>query len=196
MVVKASALALVLFCLSPSSGWADIFCCKGPDGVIYFTNAPTGERPYKLYLREAPVRTDYDPIIKRICERHGVDFALVKAIIKAESEFNPRAVSRKGAMGLMQLMPSTASLMRVSNPFDPSENIEAGVRYLKSLLERFNYNLPLALAAYNAGPRAVEERGGIPDYPETRSYVARVLQYYRSFRGGYGRQGAAVEPLQ
>jgi len=115
-----------------------------------------------------------------------MDPALVKEMIKVESEFNPEAVSTKGAQGLMQLMPETASLLRVADPFDPSQNIEAGVKYLKHLLVKF-HDLTLALAAYNAGEGIVEELGAVPDYPETRAYVEKVLRYYSRFRRSYAR---------
>jgi len=114
--------------------------------------------------------------IREVAERHGVPPRLVVAIIEAESDFNPRAVSRKGARGLMQLMPETASSLRVSDSFDPYENIEGGVRHLRRLMDRFDGDLPLVLAAYNAGEQAVAVHGGIPPYRETRRYVARIMR--------------------
>jgi len=119
---------------------------------------------------------DIDSLIRAVAARHGVSENLVAAIIEAESEFNPRAVSRTGACGLMQLMPQTAALLGVVDPFDPRENIEGGVRHLRSLMDRFNGNLPLVLAAYNAGERAVIGHGGVPPYRETRQYVKRILR--------------------
>ena len=115
--------------------------------------------------------------------QHNVDPKLVNAVIKAESNWNPSAVSRKGALGLMQLMPSTAALLGV-NPLNPMENIDGGVRYLKCLIERFNGDLVLALAAYNAGPKLVEKKGMVPSIPETVAYVKRVLEYYNGGQGG------------
>ncbi|HKN18482.1 MAG TPA: lytic transglycosylase domain-containing protein [Dissulfurispiraceae bacterium] len=114
---------------------------------------------------------------------HSIDPKLVKAVIRAESNWNPYAVSPKGALGLMQLMPSTAALLGVENPFDPIQNIDGGVRYLKHMIERFNGNLTLALAAYNAGPKLVEKRGMVPSIPETVAYVRRVLEYYNGEQG-------------
>jgi len=115
----------------------------------------------------------YAGIIDRVSAQQGVDARLVKAVIQVESGYQPRARSPRGAMGLMQLMPETARQYAVRNPFNPGANIEAGTKYLRSLLDRFE--LPLALAAYNAGQTAVQQFGGVPPYPETREYVARVL---------------------
>jgi soluble lytic murein transglycosylase-like protein len=113
--------------------------------------------------------------IRDAASRYGLSEDLVAAVIRVESAFNPRAVSPKGAQGLMQLMPATASQLGVRNAFDVAENIDGGVRHLRALIERFGNNLSLALAAYNAGERAVLQYGGIPPYPETEGYVARIL---------------------
>ena len=123
-----------------------------------------------------PVEPDqpYSALIDKLAAEHGVDPRLVKAIIRVESAFQERARSRKGAMGLMQLMPETARRYAVRDPYEPRSNIEAGIRHLRSLLERFTE--PLALAAYNAGEAAVRRFGGVPPYPETRDYVGRVLR--------------------
>ena len=121
-----------------------------------------------------------DQAVEDAASRHGVDPNLVRAIIRVESNFNPHAVSRKGAMGLMQLMPQTARSMNVTNAFDPSQNVDAGVRHLKSLLEDYNGNLELSLAAYNAGSTAVKKSKGIPPYTETRNYVSKITGLYRA----------------
>ena len=117
-----------------------------------------------------------DAFIKKVSAKYNVSPDVVAAVIEAESEFNPRAVSRRGARGLMQLMPTTAKTLGVDDPFDPRENIEAGVRHLRALMDRFGDNLPLVLAAYNAGEVAVIKHGGVPPYRETRAYVKRIMK--------------------
>jgi len=155
------------------------------DGVAHFTNAPTDVRFRKvgelsgtekgwLRLPEA-VRTRFHDEIREIAARHGVGADLIEAVIRVESAFNPRAVSVKGAQGLMQLMPRTASALGVRNVFDPRENIEGGVRHLRYLLDKYPGNTALALAAYNAGEKAVDYYGGIPPFPETQQYVQKIL---------------------
>ncbi len=127
--------------------------------------------------------TAYDPLIEAASARHGLDAALLKAVVQAESGFNENAVSPAGAQGLMQLMPSTASALGVADPFDPAQSIDAGARYLKQQLDRFG-DVTLALAAYNAGPNAVAKYRGVPPFRETQNYVTRVLSY----RDDYQRQ--------
>ena len=117
-----------------------------------------------------------DAHIREVASRYGVSAELVAAVIEAESDFNPRAVSRQGAQGLMQLMPETAAILGVADPFDPRANIEAGVRHLRALMDRFGNDLPLVLAAYNAGEVAVIKHRGVPPYRETRAYVKRILK--------------------
>ena len=125
---------------------------------------------------DADAELTIDEHIKEVAARHGVRADLVAAVIEAESDFNPRAVSRRGARGLMQLMPKTAKRLGVADPFDPKENIEAGVKHLRAMMDRFDNNIPLALAAYNAGEVAVIKYRGVPPYRETRAYVKRIMK--------------------
>jgi len=143
---------------------------------------------YRMAARgRAVTSAEIDRMIDTAARRHDVDPNLVKAIIKVESNFNPRAVSRAGAMGLMQLMPQTARELKVKNPFDPEQNVDAGVRHLRGLLDDFGGNVPLSLAAYNAGAGAVTRNGGIPPYAETRNYVRRITGLYGSATGNLMR---------
>jgi soluble lytic murein transglycosylase-like protein len=128
--------------------------------------------------RSAASPEDIDAAIAQAAARHNVDPNLVRAVVKVESNFNPNAVSRKGAMGLMQLMPSTARQLNVKNPFDPEQNVDAGVRHLKQLLESYGGDINLTLAAYNAGAGAVARSSGVPHYAETRNYVRRITNLY------------------
>jgi hypothetical protein len=182
--------ALLGLLILPSVGLGDVYMYRDQNGVINFTNVPS-HGGYRRVLREGgtvrpavSVSGDYDEVIRSASDRHSIDADLVRAVIKAESDFNSNARSSKGAMGLMQLMPDTARLYNVLNAYDPVDNIEGGVRHLRMLLERFQGDLRLSLAAYNAGSGAVEKFGGIPPYVETREYVRRVLRFYDSFRGG------------
>jgi soluble lytic murein transglycosylase-like protein len=126
--------------------------------------------------------TDYENEIRLAAAKHNIDPALIKAVIRAESGFNPNAVSHSGAQGLMQLMPSTAAGFGVTDPFDPAQNIDAGAHYLRGQLDRFGGDVSLALAAYNAGPGSVAKYNGVPPFRETQNYVKRVLDYYDTYR--------------
>lgn len=159
---------------------ADIYRYVAPDGTIHFTNTPTN-RQFEVY-RTIDARGSMRDLINHYAVRYRLDPALVKAVIKAESNFNPKAVSRKGALGLMQLMPTTARELNVYNPMEPASNIRGGCHYLRKMLNLFDNNLELALAAYNAGPTAVRRFKGIPPYNETRNYVIRVKNYLDYFR--------------
>jgi soluble lytic murein transglycosylase-like protein len=136
---------------------------------------------------------DIDSAIDQAAARHNVDPNLVRAVVKVESNFNPNAVSRKGAMGLMQLMPATARQLKVKNPFDPEQNVDAGVRHLKQLLESFGGDVRLSLAAYNAGATAVARSSGVPRFPETQNYVRRITNLY--YGGSVFESGASHTPV-
>jgi len=142
-------------------------------------------------------QADVDAAVDEAAKRHNVDPNLVRAVIKVESNFNPNAVSRKGAMGLMQLMPQTARQLNVTNPFDPEQNVDAGVRHLKKLMESYGGDVKLSLAAYNAGAGAVARSAGIPNFTETRNYVKRITQiYYGGSDPGSGFFSPAREPIR
>jgi Transglycosylase SLT domain len=163
---------------------ADVTCDRSlverilPDEVPYpepVTAAATQADQQTPELSGLLETTPYNEIISAMAEAHGVDPLLVRALIQVESNYQPKARSRKGAMGLMQIMPATARVYNVRNPFDPKANIEAGIKHLKSLIDRFGGGIELALAAYNAGEGAVTKFNGVPPYRETKSYVSRIL---------------------
>ena len=197
-MIRLAALALLLALPAPAAGQA-LYRYVDARGVVHFTNTPTDRRFARVRFEptprprasHAPLRgvsrsQRYDDLIESAAREHGVPAALVKAVIKAESAFNPNAVSPKGAMGLMQLMPATARTLGVEEPFRAEANVHGGTRYLRHLHNRFG-SWTHTLAAYNAGPTAVARYRGVPPYPETRTYVKRVLSYYRRFHGDFAR---------
>lgn len=190
--MKKSGVALCMFlafALFTAEGLADIYMFIDSEGIIHFTNTPTSS-DYKLYIKESPDKKEilsrdtsrFDTIIQEASQKFGVDFSLVKAVIQVESGFNHEAVSRKGATGLMQIMPQNYTSLNISDPFDPSQNIMAGTLYLKRMIQRFDHKLPLALAAYNAGPDAVDRYQTIPPFSETQQYVKKVMEIYSTLK--------------
>ncbi len=164
---------------------ADIYKFVDKDGVIHFTNVPVDTRFKALGWEEEFDRYigGYEAVIQKMAARYGVESSLIKAVIKAESNFDPSALSRKGAIGLMQLMPATAADLNVSDPYNPHENIEGGTKYLRYLTKLFDNDLKLVVAAYNAGENAVIRYGrNVPPYKETKNYVKRVTTYLASYR--------------
>ena len=155
---------------------------KGYDLVFYSGSSSETAKALKAPQLVIPGhQSRFEREIKNAAKLYGVNFALIKAVIKVESNFNPQAVSHKGAKGLMQLMPATAGEYNVSNLFDPRQNIYAGTKHLRYLMAKFNNDMRLALAAYNAGETPVLKYGGIPPYPETQTYVSKVLTYWRQY---------------
>jgi len=173
---------VISFC---TPAFSDIYRYKDENGVWHFTNVKNDQR-YRLYIRTPRVSPTayirkYASIINQASSRFGVEPRLIRAIIKTESDFDHRAVSHRGAKGLMQLMPKTADAMEVKDPYDPEENIFGGTRYFSQLLARFK-DVKKALAAYNAGPDLVEKYQDVPPIPETRDFVDKVMRYYRHYK--------------
>jgi soluble lytic murein transglycosylase-like protein len=177
-----SSLYFIIFVISLASpACADIFVKPQPDGTLSFTDCPMGEQ-WNVYYRERAKqpqakfkKAHFDQLITDIALKQGMDPDLIKSIVQIESGYNPQALSSKGAIGLMQLMPDTASEMGIDDPWDPAQNITAGTKYFSHLLRKYQGDLMKALAAYNAGPRIVDSYEGIPPYQETRDYVRSVL---------------------
>ena len=175
---------------------AGVVIFTAPDGTKRILSVPAAQTAAEARVPQAPEvrRASLWNTVQETANRHGLDPKLVDLVIRMESGYHPYVVSPKGAQGVMQLMPHTANLYGVRNVFDPTQNISGGVRYLKDLLARFNSDLRLALAAYNAGPGAVEKHGGVPPYQETRNYVRAILSAYQGVQppvtlsGGFGRQ--------
>lgn len=194
MVLKPAFLITTLLWTSAVSAHSKIYAYVDADGQRHYTDAPDNNR-YRLLVLTPQDRTAsgdrydsvllakagrYDSIIEKAALAASVEPNLLRAVIVVESGFNSRALSRRGAMGLMQLMPATATRFGAANPYDPLENVHAGARYLKFLINRFGQDVRLALAAYNAGEEAVDRNGGqVPPFTETMAYVPRVLKIYR-----------------
>lgn len=205
-VAVATALAWTGFA-PPSEARAEIFRYLAPDGSVHYSNVPVerGYRPYKIRpdvgfttMRSTAKndRTRYYRMIDDTALKYRMDPALVRAVVRAESDYDPRAVSSAGALGLMQLMPGTAQDLAVSNPFDPEENVRGGVRYLRYLLDRFNGDTTLALAAYHAGEQNVDRHNGIPPIEATQTYVKRVLKFHKGYLRTMPRADAAIYRVQ
>lgn len=190
--IIAPVVFLLLFYASPAS--SDVYKYVDEDGVACYTDAPMGKKTVRIIKEQqgtvksvkaddgattSVTRQDYSGYVRQAAAKYEIEPDLIHAVIKTESNGNQRAVSKKGAMGLMQLMPSTAYDMNVVNPFNPEENIEGGTKYLKQLLEKFNGDLTLALAAYNAGPKTVEKYGNVPPISETRQYVKKIISLFK-----------------
>jgi soluble lytic murein transglycosylase-like protein len=207
-MVTAVAFLSSLFALLPGGSIdAAVYRYVDDRGVVHFTDRPedaryewiptdnTGliERQTESRRYKVPPDDTYDRLILRAARNHRVEPALVKAVIAAESNFRPTAVSRVGAQGLMQLMPGTARELGVRDPFHPGENVDGGTRYLRDMLDRYG-DLKRALAAYNAGPTAVDRYRGVPPYPETLDYVSRVLTYYRGYHAEFRSRVPRIGP--
>jgi soluble lytic murein transglycosylase-like protein len=197
MVLKSTFLIATLLAASAAVAHSQIYAYVDADGLRHYTDVPDNNR-YRLLILSPRDRTAsgdrydamllakagrYDSIIEKAATAASVEPNLLRAVIVVESGFNSRALSKRGAMGLMQLMPATATRFGVSNPYDPLQNVHAGARYLKFLIDRFGQDVRLALAAYNAGEDAVDRNGGqIPPFSETMAYVPRVMKIYQMLR--------------
>ena len=186
----AIAVSIVFIITAAIVAHADIYKYVDKEGVLHLTNVPSDHNAkYVMILKEKRILfqpnidvNKYDDLITKAADKFKLDSALIKAVIKAESNFNHRAVSRVGAQGLMQLMPKTASDLKVEDSFHPEKNIEGGARYLRYLLNTYKGDLTLALAAYNAGEKAVAKYNyNVPPYRETQNYIKRVFSFYKSY---------------
>jgi soluble lytic murein transglycosylase-like protein len=185
-----TVLMLTFAFLLPIGASADIYHHVNEQGIKVFSDRPSHPAS-EVYMRERgsfrlASKGSYYPyrdLVVEACSMYKMDEALVRAVMEAESDYNRYAVSGAGARGLMQLMPGTAAVLGVQNTWDPRQNIQAGTRYLKTLLKRFSGNIELSLAAYNAGANAVVRYGSIPPYPQTQHYVKKVMRLYRGYAG-------------
>ncbi|MFQ5525595.1 MAG: lytic transglycosylase domain-containing protein [Thermoanaerobaculia bacterium] len=180
--LRRAALMLAAGLISVAAATAEIRVVQRPDGSTYVYNVPNRRRTLGIAPAarlSPPASGEIDALVAKHARGASLDAELVRAVIQVESAFDPRARSHKGAMGLMQLMPATAAMYSVADPYDPSQNVAAGTRYLRTMLDSFG-NLEVALAAYNAGPAAVKRFGGVPPYPETRDYIEKVMRVYRN----------------
>ena len=182
------AIFVVLAFFFTPSLHAEIYAYKDSQGILHFSNVPTSAR-YASYMGESDpnhisIFSDarYDDVIAEAARKNNLSFHLLKALIHVESYFNPYAISKKGAMGLMQIMPENLEQLNIKHPFDPRENVMGGASHLKDMMERFDGKLELALAAYNAGPSAVEKYSAIPPYRETQEYVHKVMILYKKYK--------------
>lgn len=184
-ILQIFLLLLAVTFLAHPPALADIYRYVDANGVIHFTNTPTHGQ-WDFYRKEIgsgpPELQSYRDIIRHNSHQFRLEEALIKAVIKVESDYDPQVVSSKGAQGLMQLIPETAKDLRVADPFNPAQNIRGGSQYLRQMLDQFDGDLELALAAYNAGPNAVRRHGGVPPYDETRNYIQRVKRYLDHYR--------------
>jgi soluble lytic murein transglycosylase-like protein len=200
--ILSALLGLGALAVFPGTASADIFTYTDAEGTVHFSNKPKSDGRYQLYLKSSEKKratiagvtpvlpsdssaerfTRYDEWIRQAAILYQIPEELIRAVIKCESDYDPRAVSPTGAQGLMQLMPPTALRMQVRDAFDPRENIFGGTRYLRVLANMFNGDLELTIAGFNAGESAVVRYAGIPPYQETQTYVVKVLSYYRRYR--------------
>ena len=205
-LLRAASIVLMLGLCLGQQAWADIYVFTAADGTVSLSNVPTDERYTVLIAAPQPAgvpaadpvnpgkpgralagKVRYARMVDAVARTYGLESALVHAVIAVESSYNPKAVSKKGAAGLMQLMPGTARRYGVTDAFDPAQNLGGGARYLRDLLQMFDSDVSLALAAFNAGENAVKKHGNrIPPFRETQRYVPRVLDYYQRYRATAG----------